>query len=99
MQDYIEYKEGKVAKIEEKDTAIQGMRNMKFGVYYKFPKFLRCWLSFIYEYVFKLGFLDGKEGWIYIWNYCMWYRSLVDAKILEYEKFKKPFEQTGDLKY
>lgn len=99
MQDYIEFKEGKVAQIEEKDAAIQGLRNMKFGVYYKFPKFLRCWLSFVYEYVFKLGFLDGKEGWIYIWNYCMWYRSLVDAKILEYEKFKKPFEQTGDLKY
>ena len=24
-----------------------------------------CWLMFIYTYIFQLGFLDGKEGFIY----------------------------------
>lgn len=98
MQDYFEYKEGKVAKIEEKDAAISAVRNMKFGVYYKFPLFIRCWLMFFFTYVFQLGFLDGKEGFVYHYMYHRWYRTLVDAKILEQTLFPKPFEETGDLK-
>lgn len=98
MQDYFEYKEGKVAKIEEKDAAISAVRNMKFGVYYKFPLFIRCWLMFFFTYVFQLGFLDGKEGFVYHYMYHRWYRTLVDAKILEQTLFPKLFEETGDLK-
>ena len=33
---------------------------------------------------FKLGFLDGKEGFIFHYLECDWYRTLVDSKILEY---------------
>ena len=34
---------------------------------------------------FRLGFLDGKEGYIYHYLECDWYRTLVDAKIKEYQ--------------
>lgn len=71
---------------------------MKYEVYYKFPMFIRSWLLFFYYYVIKLGFLDGREGFVYHYMYHMWYRTLVDAKILEQMKFKNPFEETGDLK-
>lgn len=98
MQDYFEFKEGRVAKIEEKDAAISSTRNLKFGVYYRFPLFIRCWLMFIFAYVFQLGFLDGKEGFVYHYMYHRWYRTLVDAKILEQMLNPKPFEETGDLK-
>ena len=99
MQDYIEYKNGKNASLDNKDDkSIQKLRSKKFGVYYKFPLFFRCWLVFVYYYIFALGFLDGKEGFIYHWMYHRWYRTLVDSKILEYKKNPRPFEKTGDLK-
>ncbi|WMJ84225.1 glycosyltransferase family 2 protein [Oscillospiraceae bacterium LTW-04] len=88
VQDYYEFKNGKSAEIIVKDAAISSTRNKKFGVYYRFPLFLRCWLLFIYNYIFKLGFLDGKEGFIYHYMYHQWYRTLVDAKIYEQQNVK-----------
>lgn len=98
MQDYYEFKNGKDASFAERDSAISSNRKKKFGTYYRFPLFLRCWLLFIYNYIFKLGFLDGKEGFVYHYMYHRWYRTLVDAKILEQSITNKPFEETGDLK-
>lgn len=98
MQDYFEFINGKEASINANDKEINAIRNKKFGIYYKFPKFLRCWLMFVYAYIFQLGFLDGKEGFIYHWTYHRFYRTLVDCKILEQELNPKPFEETGALK-
>lgn len=98
MQDYYDYINGKSAQINAEDKTISAVRNKKFGIYYKFPLFIRCWLMFIYTYIFQLGFLDGKEGFIYHWMYHRWYRTLVDAKILEQRLTGKPFEETKDLK-
>ena len=67
-------------------------RKKKFGLYYRAPRFIRCWLWFIYNYIFRLGFLDGKEGFIYLYFECMWYRMLVDAKIYEQEKTNAPMD-------
>lgn len=98
MQDYFEFINGKNSSINANDKEISNIRNKKFGVYYKFPKFIRCWLMFIYAYIFQLGFLDGKEGFIYHWMYHRFYRTLVDCKILEQELNPKPFEETGALR-
>lgn len=51
--------------------------------YLNLPLFLRPFLFFIIRYLFQLGFLEGKRG--FIWNIlqCFWYRFLVDAKIEE----------------
>lgn len=98
MQDYFDYINGKRANIDAEDKKIGKVRNKKFGLYYKFPLFIRCWLIFIYVYIFQLGFLDGKEGFIYHWTYNRWYRTLVDCKIYEQIKTNRPFEKTGDLK-
>lgn len=97
MQDYYEYINGKDAQING-DSTISSTRKNKFGVYYKFPIFIRCHILFIYYYIFKLGFLDGKEGFVYHYMYHRWYRTLVDSKILEYEITNRKFEKTGDLK-
>ena len=98
MQDYFDFINGKDAGIDAEDKEIGKVRNKKFGLYYKFPLFIRCWLVFIYVYIFQLGFLDGKEGFIYHWTYNRWYRTLVDCKIYEQMKTNKPLEETGDLK-
>lgn len=51
--------------------------------YYRLPLFLRSLMLFIYRYVFRLGFLDGKEGLIYFVLQTFWFRFLVDAKLYE----------------
>lgn len=51
--------------------------------YAKLPLFLRPIIYFTWRYFLKLGFLDGKAG--FIWHVLQggWYRFLVDAKINE----------------
>lgn len=84
MLDYVEFTEGGKTDVNT-DAAIRRQRRKKFGLYYKAPMFLRAKLWFIYNYIFRLGFLDGKEGYIYHYLECDWYRTLVDAKIKEYQ--------------
>jgi len=97
MQDYFSYLEENQDKILS-DESIKRLRKKKFGFNYKLPIFIRSWMLFIYVYIIRLGFLDGKEGFIYHYMYHRWYRCLVDAKIYEQLLTKKPFEETGDLK-
>ncbi|MEK7465660.1 MAG: glycosyltransferase family 2 protein [Patescibacteria group bacterium] len=53
----------------------------KRNFYYQLPPFLRVFCYFIYRYFFRLGFLDGKAGFIFHFLHGFWYRFLVDAKI------------------
>lgn len=85
MLDYVDYMEGAGADVNT-DAAIRAQRKKKFGLYYRAPMFLRAKLWFIYNYIFRLGFLDGREGYIYHYLECNWYRTLVDARIFEYKK-------------
>ena len=52
-------------------------------IYYRLPLFSRPFLLFVYRYVFRLGFLDGKEGLIFFVLQTFWFRFLVDAKFFE----------------
>lgn len=65
---------------------------MKNKLYLRLPIFFRAVLYFIYRYIFRFGFLDGKEG--LIWNFLQacWYRFLVDAKCYEIKKLAKERE-------
>lgn len=54
--------------------------------YAKMPLFFRAFAYFIYRYIFKLGFLDGKEGFMWDFFQGLWYRMLVDAKVWEVKK-------------
>lgn len=51
--------------------------------YLKLPLFIRPVIYFIYRYLFKLGFLDGKSGLVWHILQGFWYRFLVDSKIYE----------------
>ena len=86
MQDYFEFLAGADENAGD-DPTIAGTRRKKFGLYFRLPMFLRSWMLFIYYYFFRLGFLDGREGFVYHYMYHRWYRTLVDAKILEQLKF------------
>jgi hypothetical protein len=57
------------------------------------PLFIRSICYFLYLYIIKLGFLDGKEGFIWHLLQGLWYRFLVDVKIYQILK-----ETEGDPK-
>ena len=54
--------------------------------YYRQPMFVRALLLFLYRYVWKRGFLDGKEGLIFYVLQTFWFRFLIDAKLYERTK-------------
>ena len=58
---------------------------LRDGLYYRLPKFLRAKLYFWYRYYLRLGFLDGKTGFVHAFLQAYWFRFLVDAKIMEQE--------------
>lgn len=60
-------------------------RWLKEKLYFRFPLFVRPFFYFVYRYVFQLGFLDGRAGFIFHTLHAFWYRFLVDAKICQIE--------------
>jgi len=53
------------------------------SAYYKAPSLIRPIAFFVYRYFFLLGFVDGKAGFLYAFFQALWFRMLVDAKLLE----------------
>lgn len=54
--------------------------------YARMPLYWRAVGYFCYRYFFKLGFLDGKEGFLWDFFQGLWYRVLVDVKVMEIKK-------------
>ena len=63
-----------------KETADKRAQKAKYA---RMPLFVRALAYFIYRYIVKLGFLDGKEGFCWDFFQGLWYRMLVDAKVYE----------------
>ena len=51
--------------------------------YNRMPLFVGPFALFFYRYFFRLGFLDGTEGFIFWVLQTFWFRFLVDAKLWE----------------
>lgn len=68
-------------------------RWLKEKVYARMPGGLRAFLYFLYRYVLRLGFLDGREGLAFHVLQGFWYRFLVDAKLQEVRGY---MDRTGD---
>ena len=58
------------------------------GLYNRAPLFVRPYALFFYRYFFRLGFLDGREGFIFWTLQTFWFRFLIDAKLFEHRKRK-----------
>ncbi|MCL6494929.1 MAG: glycosyltransferase family 2 protein [Ignavibacterium sp.] len=69
-------------------------RWLKEKLYFHIPLFLRPFLYYIHRYIFKLGFLDGKEGFIFHYLHAFWYRFLVDVKVYQIEQLAKKENKT-----
>ena len=64
-------------------NSIERKRWLRNGIYNRAPLFLRAVLYWLYRYILRLGFLDGKEGFIFHFLQALWFRLLVDVKLDE----------------
>jgi len=51
--------------------------------WYRMPLYVRPFIYFFYRYVLRLGFLDGRTGFVYHFLQAFWFRLLVDIKIAD----------------
>jgi glycosyltransferase involved in cell wall biosynthesis len=65
------------------DASPDSRRRRLKRVWARLPLFVRPCLYVFYRYVIRLGFLDGKEGFIFHVLQGFWYRLLVDINIDE----------------
>lgn len=49
--------------------------------WYRLPLYVRPFIYFVYRYLLRLGFLDGKQGLLFHVLQGFWYRLLVDVHI------------------
>ncbi|RFZ95314.1 glycosyltransferase family 2 protein [Mucilaginibacter conchicola] len=54
--------------------------------YESFPLFVRPILYFFIRYFIKLGFLDGKTGFVFHFLQGFWFRMMIDIKVYELQK-------------
>lgn len=64
-------------------------RKLKESVYYRLPSEIRALVYFLYRFVLRLGFLDGREGAAFHFLQGFWYRYLVDAKLHEVQLYMR----------
>ena len=90
------------AEVQEQIAALEGARiEPRFwgnkverkrylrSLYNRAPLFVRPYALFVYRYFLRLGFLDGKEGFIFWTLQTFWFRFLIDAKLFEHQQAKK----------
>jgi glycosyltransferase involved in cell wall biosynthesis len=65
-------------------------------LWYRLPLYWRGVAYFVYRYVVRLGFLDGKEGFLYHFTQALLYRIVVDSYIDEFSKGGLTPEQLTD---
>jgi glycosyltransferase involved in cell wall biosynthesis len=53
------------------------------GWWFRLPLFVRPFAYFLYRYILRLGFLDGKQGLIFHFLHACWFRFLVDVHLDE----------------
>jgi glycosyltransferase involved in cell wall biosynthesis len=58
-------------------------------IWYRLPLYVRPFLYFGYRYVLRLGFLDGREGFVFHFLQAFWYRLLVDIKLDELRRGRR----------
>jgi glycosyltransferase involved in cell wall biosynthesis len=74
-------------RVESSEGAAARNRFLKNSVYGRAPLYLRALLLFVYRYVFRLGFLDGRIGFVFHVLHGFWVFLLIDAKIDEARDF------------
>ena len=59
------------------------------SIWTRMPRYVRPLLYYFYRYFLRLGFLDGKQGFVFHFMQALWFRILIDIKYEEYEGGKR----------
>ncbi len=88
----------KTQKTKKFNLCVQAERKkwIRENCWNRLPVLLRPFLYFFYRYVVRMGFLDGKAGFIYHALQGWWLWFLVGAKFLEMEKRTRDSEKFGN---
>jgi len=80
--------------VTSQGTSLQAAfkRFVKERVYNRIPFTLSSLAYFLFRYIFQLGFLDGREGLVYHFLQGYWYRFLVGAKVMEFDRVLAPLQ-------
>jgi len=73
-------------------------RAIKEHIYTRIPLFVRPVCYFFYRYILRLGLRDGKRGFAFHFMQGLWYRALVDVKVLEAEGWIKSCKSKQEIK-
>ncbi|THD45509.1 MAG: glycosyltransferase family 2 protein [Bradyrhizobium sp.] len=93
-------------RIDAMDGAARRNRFLKNSVYGRMPLYFRALAMYVYRYVFRLGFLDGRAGLVFHFMHGFWLFMLIDAKLDEardfiarhgVEAFKRRLSQTHNI--
>lgn len=68
-------------------AAAKRKRLLKLVVYGRAPLYLRAVLFYLYRYVLRFGFLDGRTGFLFHTLHGLWLMLLIDAKIDEARRY------------
>jgi glycosyltransferase involved in cell wall biosynthesis len=61
-------------------------RFLKQTLYGRAPRVTRAVIYWLYRYFLRVGFLDGRAGFVFHFLQALWYRIVVDAKLYELEQ-------------
>jgi len=88
MREAVDALDGKYQLFSESRRQSERRTQTKLGrvIYYAIGGSLAPFLFFLYRYIFRLGFLDGKAGYLYHFLQGYWYRTLVAMQIAELER-------------
>ena len=59
-------------------------------LWWQMPLFIRPFIYFTYRYIFRLGILDGYQGFIFHFLQGFWFRLIIDIKIKEITELNEP---------
>jgi glycosyltransferase involved in cell wall biosynthesis len=65
-------------------TQAQRKRWLRHRVWNRMPPLIRPLFYFLYRYILKGGFLDGRQGFIFHFLQALWFPMLIDIKYLEF---------------
>ena len=74
-------KQGQLKASLKGDIRMRKRRMKEF--YYSLPIFIRPFIFYLYNYVIKLGFLDGFKGLKYHFLHAFWFRMMVDIEMIK----------------
>jgi hypothetical protein len=64
--------------------------------WYALPLFVRPFLYFAYRYIWRLGFLEGRTGFLFHFLQGFWFRFVVDVKLFDLERRIRSGDVTFD---